>query len=301
MNTTDVSPTLTHRLGTPTVVGALSVFPVFGPPVLFDYLPLATALTRGARISELPSGPSVRDVLITNPTGEAVLVYEGQQILGALQNRSFDRTILVPAYTELPVPVSCIEQGRWNHGGKGHEFTVSPHAADPALRAAKRQDSNRSRRDGRADQGRVWAAVDERLARFGRSSQSASLEEMFAGPIDGKPNPAAITHQPGQVGALASVAGRPVALDIVSREPAFAELLPALVEGYALQAVGAQPRDGDAARAERFLRRALTAHRMPAIGGGLGASFTLGAARMEGAGLRLNAELIALSAFRVAG
>ena len=35
--------------------------------------------------------------------------------VGAKQNRVFNLTILVPAQTELLVPVSCVEAGRWNH------------------------------------------------------------------------------------------------------------------------------------------------------------------------------------------
>ena len=44
----------------------------------------------------------------------------------------------------------------------------------------------------------------------------------------------------GQVGAVAEVSGRPVALDLVSRPDAFAELLPRLAQGYALVGMSEQ-------------------------------------------------------------
>ena len=49
----------------------------------------------------------------------------------------------------------------------------------------------------------------------------------------------AIRYLPGQLGALVEVSGRPVALNLTGRAEVFAELLPRLSAGYALQALSA--------------------------------------------------------------
>ena len=64
------------------------------------------------------------------------------------------------------------------------------------------------------------------------------------------------------MGALALVAGRPVALDLVSRADAFASLLPRLAQGYALDALHAEDAEADPFEAERFLDSALRATRV---------------------------------------
>src|SRR5664279_1902874 len=144
--------TASYTLGRPQVAGPLAVFPVFGPPPALNYLSLAAAIELGAFVKELDHGASVREVIVENPTNLAILIYEGEQIKGAQQNRSIDTSILVPAKSGIPIPVSCIEHGRWDGGRHSEPFSVSPHTSDPALRGVKREHSNRPDGDGRPDQ-----------------------------------------------------------------------------------------------------------------------------------------------------
>jgi hypothetical protein len=126
-------------LGEPQVAGPLAVFPILGPPSRLAFLALAQATEHGAFVKELDEGASVRELLVHNPTDQAVLVYEGEEVLGAQQNRTFDVSVLVPAGASLRLPVSCMERGRWEGRRFREHFTPSPQAADPALRRAKRR------------------------------------------------------------------------------------------------------------------------------------------------------------------
>src|SRR6185503_1662091 len=93
------------RLGTPQHAGALTVFPLFGGEPTTEYLSFAQAQAAGATISELPQGASVNDLIVVNPTPLPVLLFEGEEVLGAQQNRTFDVSVLVPASSTLRVPV----------------------------------------------------------------------------------------------------------------------------------------------------------------------------------------------------
>jgi hypothetical protein len=110
----------------------------------------------------------------------------------------------------------------------------------------------------------------------------------------------AIRHRDGQTGALAQVAGRPVALDLVSRPDVFAALLPRLAQGYALEALGAAAGGGgvpDAEAAAAFTSSALHAPRAAQPTPGIGAAFGVVVPELVGSGLEHDGELVQHSAF----
>jgi hypothetical protein len=43
------------------------------------------------------------------------LIVEGEELLGAKQNRIVNATFLVAGKTEIVIPVSCVEQRRWRY------------------------------------------------------------------------------------------------------------------------------------------------------------------------------------------
>ena len=139
-------PILAERLAAPVtvaepdVVGSLAVFPLIAAAApSMEYVAFAEACGRGVTIKELPGGASVNDLIVHNPTELTVLLYEGEEVLGAQQNRTFDISVLVAAGTSLPVPVSCVEQGRWDHRRHDEAFAPAPQAAHPQLRRLKNE------------------------------------------------------------------------------------------------------------------------------------------------------------------
>jgi hypothetical protein len=284
-----------YSIGEPQVAGPLAVFPVFGPGPLLDYRTFAQAIELGALARELDGGASVRSLVVENPTDLPVLVYEGEEVLGAQQNRTFDDSVLVAAGAKLEVPVSCVEAGRWDRTRHGEPMLSSPQAADPDLRRLTRAGA---RAAGRADQGEVWAAVGYRLARHGVTSAHSAMSDLYDDRRDELGSFArALDHVDGQLGAVAAVAGRPVVLDLVSRAEAFAALLPRLAQGYALDALGAPEAAPDPEAAGSFLHEALAAPRVPTRTPGMGCSVAIGTPALIGSGLELERELIQLAAF----
>jgi hypothetical protein len=130
------------RLGEPQVAGPLAVFPVFGPDPRLQYRAFSQAMGLGALVKELDSGASVRELLVENPTDQPVLIFEGEEVLGAQQNRTFDVSVLVGAGARARVPVSCVEAGRWDGTRHAERFEPAPQTADPGLRRVKRLRSN---------------------------------------------------------------------------------------------------------------------------------------------------------------
>lgn len=122
----------------PTVLRSLAVFPLIAdrtPSV--RYVSFAEAAQRGATVKELGSGARVNDLVVHNPLDVPVLLYEGEEVLGARQDRTFDVSVLVAAASVLQLPVSCVEAGRWDGGRHDEAFSPAPQTANPQLRRMK--------------------------------------------------------------------------------------------------------------------------------------------------------------------
>jgi hypothetical protein len=218
------------ELGAPDFAGALAVFPVFGPAPGLEYVSFPEGAARGVVVHELPGGASVNDLLVVNPLDVSVLLFEGEQLRGAQQDRTVDGAVLVPGGTKVSVPVSCVERGRWEHGRHGEAFTPGDAAAFPQLRAAKSarmRTAMAAAAPARADQGEVWQMVGPDAMEREYEARGNDIDALTG----------AIGRRDGQTGALVAIGGRFVVLDQVSRPDAWAGLHRSLVRGYALDAV----------------------------------------------------------------
>ena len=115
------------------------LFPTHDP--IAGYITLDEALPRGLEITEISEAGSVPELAVVNPLSEAVLLYDGEELVGAKQNRILNVTVLVAAGAKIPIPVSCVEQGRWRHTS---DFDSARHISHAHLRRAQGQDPCRA-------------------------------------------------------------------------------------------------------------------------------------------------------------
>jgi hypothetical protein len=296
----------TLRLGTPQHAGALTVFPIFGGEPTSEYLSFAQAQAAGVTISELPQGASVNDLIVVNPTPTAVLLFEGEEVLGAQQNRTFDVTVLVAAGTKLQVPVSCVEAGRWDGGRRTEAFNVAPQVAYPALRRSKNAVARASAaagREARADQSAVWNEIAAKSQRMGAASPTGAMHDVFESRRVGLDELTdAITRQDRQIGALVAIGGECKVMDMVSRSDVWAALHRPLVQGYALDALEAKPTPAPGpAIAAAFVGGAIGTPVTERAGVGVGVHVDVSNPLLAGSGLTLERELLQFSVFATDG
>ena len=182
-------PALADQLATPLtvagpdIVGALCVFPLIADRApRLDYVAFAEGRRRGVTIKELAAGAEVGDLVVHNPLELPVLFYEGEEVHGAQQNRTVDISVLVPAHGTLRVPVSCVEQGRWDDRRHSEPFAPAPQAAYPELRRLKNERVRERLAAGqqpRAAQGEVWEEIAAKSARHGAHSDTGALHDVF--------------------------------------------------------------------------------------------------------------------------
>jgi hypothetical protein len=280
---------LPFELGAPVAFGGLALVPLLltAEPRL-EYLGLDEAMARGLAVTEVNEGGSVANLAVSNLLDANVLLFEGEELVGAKQNRILDRTLLVPATSRTSVPVSCVERGRWSY--RSRSFAPAPRTAYPELRRTKREGG---------DQGRVWSEVAAKARRLDAWSPTDASEEMYVS--RGASLDEYVARLPrlgGQCGSIVSVSGRVVCLDFVGRADVYAGLHAKLLRGYALDAI---ERPVDAAVPSEYiaslLRRISRAARTPSAAIGLGRDWRLESDRLVGSELVVDGETVALSVF----
>ena len=89
----------------------LTLFPLVRrntPTGPLDYLLLEDGITQGkVRVRELHGGASVPELRLENTADVPVLLVDGEELVGAKQNRVLNLTILAPAHRTTMIPVSC--------------------------------------------------------------------------------------------------------------------------------------------------------------------------------------------------
>ncbi|MGA8831359.1 MAG: ARPP-1 family domain-containing protein [Desulfomonilaceae bacterium] len=90
-----------------------------------DFMTLDNALKNDALIiTEVTESGSVPELKVNNKSDHKILLLDGEELVGAKQNRVLNTTILIAPNSETIIPVSCVEQGRWS--SRAERMLVAP-------------------------------------------------------------------------------------------------------------------------------------------------------------------------------
>ena len=162
----------TASVGYPVTQLGVSFFPVYLKP---NGLP--EIATEGLIIEELEK-ETVPVLSVRNPTEKAILLIEGEHLVGGKQNRAVNATILVAPLSNLEIPVSCIERGRW---GERRKYTKESSFTPQNVRSRLRETVNATMaREGshRGYQRTIWGEVDGMLDRLDIKSATAAAADV---------------------------------------------------------------------------------------------------------------------------
>ena len=299
MSTTLIADALDRvTLGPETVVHDLTMIPLLAPSderVDRGYVTLDEALERGdLRIVEVSDQGRVPDLLVVNRGPLPVLIVDGEELVGAKQNRVVNLSILVPAAAEVTIPVSCVEAGRW--AMRSREFSSAPRTQYASGRMKRMRQVTESIVGSGArfsDQAEVWADIAEKAARLDAKSDTSAMAALFSGhavSIDAFVVACAPIEK--QVGAVFAIDGRIAGMELFDSPVTLRALLPKIVRGYAIDAIDRRLADarGSAVRsvrpqAERFVASVSASAALTAPAVGLGSDVRLSGAGIIGAAL----------------
>jgi hypothetical protein len=265
------------KLGNPLQFQNLTLFPLLAlnknAP---GYLLLDEALERKvAHVTEVSESGSVPELLFVNDGEEKVLLVDGEELVGARQNRILNMTLLVGGMRKVVIPVSCVEQGRWAY--KSRHFASADRALFSRARAKKAQQVNASLRASGsryANQAEIWSDISAKAAFLRVDSSTEAMGDIY------ESQSASIDHYvmafkplPGQAGAVFAINGRVTGAELFDSDATFRKFMAKLLRSYAMDAIESPQSDAKPAVEEsvyRFLEDIKTAsvQRFPALAEG---------------------------------
>jgi hypothetical protein len=222
----------------------LTVFPLTAPALgRAAYVTLDEALAAGVvSITEVSGAGTVPVIRFANKGARPVLILDGEELVGAKQNRVVNLTILAPAGRTLDIPVSCVEAGRWAY--RSPEFSSARRAVYASLRARKveRVSENLAAFGSRsADQSEIWGDIALKARRMRAESPTAAMAAMYerhATGLEGYVEK--LRARPGQCGVVFAIQGRVIGFDLFDDPATLEKLCPKLVGSYALDALDSE-------------------------------------------------------------
>ncbi|MEO0115868.1 MAG: DUF6569 family protein [candidate division WOR-3 bacterium] len=188
-------------------------------------------------ISELDSA-RIEQVSFQNRSDYQVFVLDGEEITGAWQNRITTTAAYIDAKSEVLLPTSCVEQGRW--GGK-YQFTLANTCSYPSLRAILCKDVTNSlikTRTFQANQERIWQSVSHKLNSLKVQSKTSSMHDIFSRLEEELSRFSENASALNQFTGVVAVCGeRILCLDLFGYQNIFTHLLPKLLTSYGLDAL----------------------------------------------------------------
>jgi len=292
-------------IGEPVRHRGLSVYPLKGRrhATAVHYLVLDDAIKSGGfRITEVSEGGSVPRLRAFNESATPVFLLDGEQLIGAKQNRVLNLSVMLAANSDTEIPVSCVEAGRWRT--QSRDFLVAEEAYFAHGRAEKMEQVSRALHsigEPRSDQGAVWGTIAAKSARMEVASPTSANSEIYAsrqqevrGYID------SIPVESGQVGAAYAIGDTLIGIELFDSDATFKKLAGKLAASYALDAIErddtAAPPGIDAVRA--FMQSVCSAQQQRSTTVGIGEAVRLSTDDIVGAALEVDGSCVHLAAFR---
>jgi len=296
----------TVRLARKQVHGNLALFPLLAPegdeP---DYLVLEDALEEGlVEVTERDREGSVPELKLLNKGKKPVLVIEGEELIGAKQNRIVNISFLVARKSGVVIPVSCVEQGRWSYDSK--RFAPGKKMMHASLRRVSQQEVAYSIQRGegyRSNQGRIWDDIQEKSVRMDAPSPTGAMAEIYDSYNERLSEfTRAFQLIEWQVGAIFAIDGQVLGLECFGCYDTFIIFFEKLVKSYALDALDRPEKvKNDSVppeKARRFIKSAMKSKGDDHPSLGLGSNITFESRSISGAALTESDRLLHLSAFK---
>ncbi len=233
------------EIGAPQLYLNMTVLPLVGREQETgpEYLTLKEALEEEVlEVTEVDEGGSVPELRVRNLSGGSVLLLDGEELMGAKQNRVLNTSVMVAGQTEVIVPVSCTEQGRWQY--KSAQFKDSGLIMASKIRGTKSQSVSSSLKTSNSyysNQSLVWNEIHDLCKNTNTLSHTGAMKAAYVQTEDSLAGyREAFPLLSDQRGLLVFINGRVAGCELLSRSTAYEQVHPKLLDSFALDAVTEQ-------------------------------------------------------------
>ena len=272
-----------------------------------DFFTLDEALEREILIvTELSEGGSVPELKVSNKSDQKVLLLDGEELVGAKQNRVLNVTILLAPKSETVIPVSCVEQGRWSY--RSRKFGSDSRSMSAYLRKKKAETVTMNLRRGQhfsSDQGVVWDEIEKKYARMeAQPSPTMAMADLYESCKESATDYMKAFHAVDhQVGMIVFIDRAMAGIDIIGKFDTLGKTFPKLVNSYVMDALETAHVEKKVAAkslramASKLLESAMGSHIEVRASVALGNDFRLESTDLLGAGLEFEGHVLQLSVF----
>ncbi len=222
------------EIAEPVTYGRLAIYPVLVPEAAElrgHWLTLDEAISRGSLVVREKGGGSVPTVIVENGShDDYIFLMAGEIISGGMQTRTVRKDVVLAPRQRVDLDVFCVEHHRWEG------------AADfSAGKALVPQSIQKEIRKG-ADQGRVWSEVARNNAALQTENRTGSLElalkDSKVADHLGDVRRHVLPEVPrGAKGFIFVANGRALGAEFFGREDLARQMLPKLLDAYAVDFV----------------------------------------------------------------
>jgi hypothetical protein len=231
---------------------------------------------------------------------------DGEELVGAKQNRVLNVTILVAPHSELKIPVSCVEQGRWSYDSREFSSASRHMSADLRKKKSRSVHENLSSRSSFAsNQGEVWEEIEVKFSRMAEpQSPTMALSDLY---ISKQTSVAeyqkSFSPQENQIGMAVFIDGALAGIEFLDKYDKFRLTHKKLVTSYIMDALETVNPDkeykADASKEKVLDYLTVAANAVlelrPSVA--LGQDVRLDSDGLMGAGLEFEGQILQLSLF----
>lgn len=230
------------KVGSAQKFGRLVIRPIISKS---DFsLPLLTlkeAMDKNAiEVLEKNEGGDVPELLVRNLGLFDVIILEGEELRGAKQNRIANTTTIVPAQSEIILPVTCVERGRWNYVST--KFSAEGNVIYPSLRKSSHEAVGLSMKSAlrfESDQSKTWSNITTKMRRMQINSRTEASSDIAQGVINPEINDSLkdnLKYRKHQIGFLAFIDGGFAGGDVFGSPELCEKQFESMIRGYYLDA-----------------------------------------------------------------
>jgi len=269
-----------------------------------NYLLLDEALEEGTlQVGEASKEGMVNNLIVVNRGKQPVLILDGEELVGAKQNRMVNATILIPPEGSLDIPVSCVERGRWRYESNHFQGSqVFGHSELRRTKASRVAENLSHAMSFQADQHAVWEEIDRKQLSMDAHSTTDAIHDVYVS-YESELADFIAGLQPleKQVGVGVFVSGIFNCLDIFSHPDVLKRLWNKLLGSYAMEALemkNVKASISSATGIETVLKPLQGAEQEQYPSVGLGTDIRLHSISYIAAGLVFEEQVLHLAAFR---
>jgi hypothetical protein len=269
-----------------------------------QFLTIDEALAKDVvNVTEMSDMGDVPNLKLKNLGKQKIFILDGEELIGAKQNRVTNTVVLVPEEKELTIPVSCVERNRWNYktkrfysGNTRVYFRLRKKIFESTLNNKERNIKNHPQHD-------VWNDIDNKMYNMNVESTTNAMNDIYKKYIKKLEGfNKKFSKEEEQVGMIVVINNKVLSCELFSNSNIMNNLYDKILNSYVIDAI--EEYKGKVKTLKTIRRRALNfldniknSSLRESNSVGLGKDIVLDSDKICGSALKFNGKIVYMSVY----